>query len=47
LLVRAPGVLQTNEEMADAEDFWPAVNKALKQALDQLVKMREREGGIC
>jgi uncharacterized protein (TIGR00255 family) len=44
LLVRAPGVLQTNEEMADAEDFWPAVNKALKQALEQLVKMREREG---
>ena len=44
LVVRAPGVLQTNEELADAEDFWPAVNRALKQALDQLVKMREREG---
>src|SRR5216110_1151214 len=44
LLLRAPGVLQTNEELADAEDFWPAVEKALKQALDQLVKMREREG---
>lgn len=44
LLVRAPGVLQTNEEMADAEDFWPAVNKALLKALGQMVKMREREG---
>jgi len=44
LLLRAPGVLQTNEEMADAEDFWPAVEKALKQALGMLVKMREREG---
>jgi uncharacterized protein (TIGR00255 family) len=44
LLVRAPGVLQTNEEMADAEDFWPAVNKALQCGLRQLVKMREREG---
>lgn len=44
LLMRAPGVLQTNEELADAEDFWPAVQKALRQALDMLVKMREREG---
>src|SRR5262245_29986219 len=45
VLVRAPGVLQTNEELADAEDFWLAVKKALQQSLDQLVKMREREGG--
>src|SRR5512138_2606926 len=44
LLLRAPGVLQTNEEMADAEDFWPAVDKALRQALNMLVKVREREG---
>jgi uncharacterized protein (TIGR00255 family) len=44
LLMRAPGVLQTNEELADAEDFWPAVQKALRQALETLVKMREREG---
>lgn len=45
LLIRAPGVLQTNEEMADAEDFWPPVEKALRAALAMLVKMREREGG--
>jgi uncharacterized protein (TIGR00255 family) len=45
LLMRAPGVLQSNEEMADAEDFWPAVQKALEQALAMMVKMREREGG--
>ncbi len=44
VLMRAPGVLQTNEEMADAEDFWPAVQKALRQAIDMMVKMREREG---
>ncbi len=44
LLIRAPGVLQTNEEMADAEDFWPAVDKALRRALALLVKVREREG---
>ena len=43
-LMRAPGVLQTNEELADAEDFWPSVERALKKALDMLVKMREREG---
>ena len=44
LLMRVPGVLQTNEEVADAEDFWPSVRRALAQALDLLVKMREREG---
>ena len=43
-LVRAPGVLQTDEEIAEAEDFWPAVEKALDKALSTLVKMREREG---
>src|SRR5438876_7797568 len=44
LLMRAPGVVQSNEEMADAEDFWPGVEKALAQALEMMVKMREREG---
>src|ERR1035438_7373914 len=43
-LARAPGVLQTDEELAVEEDFWPAVEKALQQALSQLVKMRVREG---
>jgi uncharacterized protein (TIGR00255 family) len=43
-LVRAPGVFQTDEELAGAENLWPAVEKALKQALAALVKMREREG---
>jgi uncharacterized protein (TIGR00255 family) len=43
-LAKAPGVLQTDEELAVEEDFWPAVEKALKKALSQLVKMREREG---
>ena len=42
--MRAPGVFQTDEELAGTEDFWPAVEKALKQALAALVKMREREG---
>ena len=43
-LVRAPGVFQTDEELAEEEDFWPAVEKALKKALSEMVKMREREG---
>jgi uncharacterized protein (TIGR00255 family) len=41
---RAPGVLQTDEELAVEEDFWPAVQKALKKALSQMVLMRVREG---
>ncbi len=44
LLARSPGVLQTDEDTGDAEDFWPSVDKALQQALNTLVKMREREG---
>ncbi len=43
-VARAPGVVQTDEELAVDEDFWPAVEKALKKALSQMVKMREREG---
>ena len=43
-VLRAPGVFQTDEELAGAEDLWPAVEKALNQALSSLVKMREREG---
>jgi uncharacterized protein (TIGR00255 family) len=44
LVVRAPGVLQTDDEVTDAEAFWPAVEKALQKGLAALVKMREREG---
>jgi len=43
-LVRAPGVFQTDQQLAEEEDFWPAVEKALKKGLDGLLKMREREG---
>jgi uncharacterized protein (TIGR00255 family) len=43
-ILRAPGVFQTDEELVDAEGIWPVVEKALKQALGALVKMREREG---
>jgi uncharacterized protein (TIGR00255 family) len=43
-LVRAPGVFQTDEELAETENLWPAVEAAARQALAALVKMREREG---
>ena len=43
-LIRAPGVLQTDEELVEAEKIWPILERALKQALAALVKMREREG---
>jgi len=43
-LVRAPGVFQTDEELAGEEDFWPAVEAALTKALAALLKMRAREG---
>ena len=43
-VLRAPGVFQTDEELAGTEDLWPAVEKALNHALAALLKMREREG---
>jgi uncharacterized protein (TIGR00255 family) len=43
-LVRAPGVFQTDEELAETENLWPAADKALRAALTALVAMREREG---
>ena len=43
-LLRAPGVFHTDEELAETEDLWPAVEKALNPALAALLKMREREG---
>lgn len=43
-LARAPGVFQTDEQIAEEGDFWPAVEKALKKALSQIVQMRGREG---
>ena len=44
LLARAPGVLQPAEEITPAEELWPAISKALRAALDIMLKMREREG---
>jgi uncharacterized protein (TIGR00255 family) len=43
-LIRAPGVLQTADDLDDGDEFWPPTQKALGKALSALVKMREREG---
>jgi len=43
-LLRAPGVLDADQEAVEAEDFWPDIEKALGQALDMMTAMREREG---
>jgi len=43
-VLRAPGVFQTDEQLAESHDLWPAVEKALNQGMAALVKMREREG---
>ena len=43
-LARAPGVFQTDEQIVEEENFGPAVTTALKKALDQMVRTRQREG---
>jgi len=43
-ILQAPGVMRTPEEAIDSNAAWPAVERALRAALAELVKMREREG---
>ncbi len=43
-VLRAPGVLRLPEEQLSIDDAWPHVEASLKEALAELVKMREREG---
>jgi uncharacterized protein (TIGR00255 family) len=43
-ILQAPGVLRAPEETLKAEEAWPAIERALRSALAELVKMREREG---
>lgn len=43
-VLRAPGVLRLPEEELSVDEAWPPVEAALKEALADLVKMREREG---
>ena len=44
LLMRAPGVLQSDEELGDAETYWPSIEKAIGAALEGLSRTRRKEG---
>ncbi len=43
-VLRAPGVMETEEGAQDAEEFWSAIRTALRQALKGLTAMRANEG---
>ena len=43
-ILQAPGVMRTPEEAVDSSAVWPAIERALRVALTDLLKMREREG---
>ncbi len=43
-ILQAPGVMRFPEQPLDPEEAWPAVDRALRGALADLIKMREREG---
>jgi uncharacterized protein (TIGR00255 family) len=43
-ILQAPGVMRVPEEALNPEETWPAVERALRAALTDLIKMREREG---
>jgi uncharacterized protein (TIGR00255 family) len=43
-ILQAPGVMRAPEEAIKAEEAWEPVERALRAALADLIKMREREG---
>jgi len=43
-ILQAPGVMRTPEETIDSSAAWPAIERALRAALAELIEMREREG---
>src|SRR5262249_8354332 len=43
-ILQAPGVMRSPEQILDPDGVWPALERALRGALGDLVKMREREG---
>lgn len=44
MILQAPGVMRFAEESVQPNDVWPLLAEALGRALDELVKMRSREG---
>jgi uncharacterized protein (TIGR00255 family) len=43
-ILQAPGVMRLPEQVINAQEVWPAIERALRAALADLIKMREREG---
>jgi uncharacterized protein (TIGR00255 family) len=43
-ILRSPGVLRIPEDSIAIESAWPYLEKALSEALDDLVRMRDKEG---
>jgi uncharacterized protein (TIGR00255 family) len=43
-ILQAPGVMRVPEATIKTQEVWPAVERALRSALAELIKMREREG---
>src|SRR6516165_2327397 len=43
-ILQAPGVMRAPEEAFDPNATWPAIERALRSALSELIKMRGREG---
>lgn len=44
MILQAPGVMHFSEESIEPNETWPALEEALGRALDELVRMRTREG---
>lgn len=44
MVLQAPGVMRFSEESIVPNEVWPGLEEALQRALDELVKMRVREG---
>jgi uncharacterized protein (TIGR00255 family) len=43
-ILQAPGVMRIPEEAIDSDAAWPSIERALRVALVELIKMREQEG---
>ncbi len=43
-ILQAPGVMRFSENAVNADRVWPTLSMALSAALEELIKMREREG---
>jgi uncharacterized protein (TIGR00255 family) len=44
LILQAPSVMRLPEQLVDPDEVWPCVEHALRAALADLIKMRQREG---